>query len=226
MIRCASCGASNPDGAAWCGQCLLSLQNGSATSEPVREAGAVSEAAGPAQASTAQASTGQGAVATRGFRRRDDGEMEWACAGCGEYNPLGVDVCAVCATPFAARWAKPPPPPPPAGAFTTALLYSVVLPGTGHLSLHRTGSGVVRLLLFVFWAIAAIVIVSAGGPVLVTAGPLMLGVVAVWAMTIGDILRLRAGEPELFRGRMVVWLVAGVIGLEVVALMTASVALT
>lgn len=220
MRRCVACGASNPEGARWCGQCFGSLAEPdetdvtTAVQAETQPFGVAPEPRPPTEA-----------VSAKGFRKGEDGEVEWACAGCGSYNPIGLDVCTVCGTAFTARWASEEPAAPPAEAWTNALAISGVLPGGGHLALHRPG-GIVRMVLFGTWLALGIVIIASGGPPLLTAGPLLAGAAAVWAITIGDLLRLRAGDPELLRGRTIVWLVTAVIGLEIVGLLSAAFVLT
>lgn len=227
MIQCPACGATNPDAAAWCGQCLTKF-GGPAASVAVAPPPAAEDAApqprGPEVGAAAPADVPDDITPSvaPGFRRHN-GALEWECVACGEYNELGVDACLRCGTTFAARWAEPPAPPPSPADYRRAVALSAVMAGAGHIALGRRASGLTRALLFTMWLLGGLVLVAAGGPVLLTGGPLLLGAAAVWALALVDLARLRDSTAELFEGRTVVWTVAAVIGLTIVGLLLAAV---
>lgn len=190
-MRCPACGATNPDGAAWCGQCYASL---------------------PPPAATAAADLGRPADkpsgAVEGFRRRGE-QVEWACSTCGAFTSLEQSHCGVCGSAFAQRFAADEPAEPP--NWPAAVALSAVAPGAGHLALRRYATGLGRLLLFAVWLLGGLALLGAGGPVPLVAGPLFVGAAVLWAGSLVDVLRLRRGEPELLAGRPLLWLVVGVI---------------
>jgi hypothetical protein len=217
-MQCPSCGATNPPSAAWCGQCLVKFGEQGAAATPVPVA---AQASAAAQAPAAAASDEITPSVSAGFRRRD-GEVEWECIACGEYSPLGVDLCVRCGTPFSARWADPPPAPPSATEYQRAVVWSAFVAGIGHVMLGRRTSGFTRALLYVMWLLGGVALMAAGGPVILTAGPLLAGALTVWVLTLRDLANLRNGDPEIFAGRVVIWLVSGVMGLEILGLLATS----
>lgn len=207
-MRCAACGATNPDTAAWCGQCYRRFEQDDPA--PSNGAGAPNEAPAADRQRTAPA------TATEGFRRVGD-ELQWECPECGQFNDIELTSCAICNTSFLQRFRTEEPEP--AHNWTGALLLSAVAPGAGHLSVGRYGTGAARLLLFVAWVLGAILLAtSAGSGALVAATPLLLGAVVLWALTLVDVFRLQRGEAEILAGRTFLWLVVGVLLLMAVAL--------
>lgn len=211
-MRCPRCGATNPDGAAWCGQCYGALADddvepaptptapGAAVPSP--DAGIPSEPAGPKPADRSPSSE-------HGFRTVD-GQIQWTCVACGEHNPIDLLSCGVCGTSLGARYARPPAEPS-AQEWTTALALSAVLPGAGHMAVGRVGTGVARALLFTVWALGGVLLLVGGGRGALAAVPLVLGAVALWGGTLWDVAALRAGRrQQLWSGRPLLWLVVGV----------------
>ncbi len=88
---------------------------------------------------------------------------------------------------------------------------SAFAPGAGHLAVGRYGSGWARLLLFVVWAVGAVMLSGAGARALGAIAPLLLGVVIVWVGSLVDLQRLQRGQEELLAGRRLLWLVIGVL---------------
>ena len=205
-MRCSNCGATNPDGARWCGQCLTRFDG---AAEPTSAAG-TSEAtltgtAGPPAAGA------ESEVAAGSFRRRGEA-IEWACPSCGEFNGIDLMACSVCGTAFAEQFREEKPEPP--RNWTQAMALSAIAPGAGHLAVGRYGSGASRLVLFLVWAIGAVLLTSSGGrSALIAVIPLLLGMVTVWVGSIVDLYRLQHGETELLVGRRLLWLVIGVLAL-------------
>lgn len=221
-MQCPACGASNPDSAAWCGQCYRRFDedtapetpspNGSGTAPPP-----AADAAPVTQSSQSAPDTGGEA---EGFRRVGD-ELEWECPECGSFNGIELTSCAICGTSFLQRFRSEEPEPE--RNWSAALLLSAVAPGAGHLSVGRYGTGAARLLLFVAWIVGALMLAtSAGSGALVAATPLVLGALILWAMTLFDVYRLQQGESEILAGRTFLWLVVGVLLFMGVALFASA----
>lgn len=98
-MRCPDCGARNTASAAFCTQCLRRFGTEDPECLGDRAAQAVTEAPGSTtdEASSPPSDEGGG---DRPFRTMD-GEVEWRCDGCGEWNPLLVPQCAICGRPLA-----------------------------------------------------------------------------------------------------------------------------
>lgn len=98
-MRCPDCGARNTASAAFCTQCLRRFDTEVPDAPGDRAAPAVTEAPGSTtdEASSPLSDEGDG---DRPFRTID-GEVEWRCDGCGEWNPLLVPQCAICGRPLA-----------------------------------------------------------------------------------------------------------------------------
>lgn len=216
-MRCGACGASNPETARWCGQCLAPIVTPSP--EP-GEPDARPTAGDEPPARTPGASS-------EGFRRAGD-TLEWACPACGEWTPIEVLECRVCATPLSARWLRAERPQPADTRFgepwAVAFLLSVVVPGAGHIGLRRYGTGVGRAVLYAVWLAGGVGLLAAGGrQAAMAAAPLLAGALLLWGASLADLQALRAGRRELLAGRVLLWLVVAVIGLSVVGIFAAAV---
>src|SRR5687767_10169960 len=106
-MRCPACGATNPEGAQWCGQCLHRFgQSPSVAGNGAPPPGAATPAAPlPATSapSAATPATAQPTEATEGFRRQGD-TLEWACPSCEQFNSMDDVHCVVCGTAFSERF--------------------------------------------------------------------------------------------------------------------------
>jgi ribosomal protein L40E len=195
--RCPSCGALVSPDAEWCGQCFTSLRG---EPEPEPELRAPS--------STAAGQTG---------------EAVWPCPVCGERNPIDLDACRVCGTPFAQLFrdqtARPEIAP------RDAFLWSLIFPGIGHAKAGRGADGVARGTLFVLTFGLTLVVVLAG-----VSNAALLGVVALLltsALTLYlgsafEAYRIAEGGPTFVSPRMLLWATVGVI-MVAVGLLAASV---
>lgn len=198
--RCPNCGALVSGDAEWCGQCFAPLRR-----RP--EPGPAAAAAPPAVARTDEA----GAAAA------------WPCPVCGERNPIELDACRVCGTPFAQllRQDEPRPTIPPRDAF----LWSLIFPGVGHAKVGRAADGVARGTLFGLTFGLTLVIVLAG-----VSNPALLGAVALLltcALTVylGSALeayRIAEGGTAFVSPRTLLWATVAVVMLSV-GLLAASV---
>lgn len=94
LLRCPACGALNPEGAGWCGQCLQRWDApASELVVPSKE-----EPAAPSSADDLAArATGGSAEKTRhgAFAVTADGVV-WSCSKCESDNSIDDDSCAVC----------------------------------------------------------------------------------------------------------------------------------
>lgn len=200
-MRCRSCGATNPDSAQWCGQCLTRFD---------------APAPSPAVATTTApaAGTDEQTVASGNFRRRGE-EIEWACPSCGEFNSIDLQNCAVCGTGFVEQFRADEVEAD--HNWSQALLLSAAAPGAGHLAVGRYGQGSARLVLFLAWALGAVVLSGGGAPRAgLVVAPLALGALTLWSVTLLDVYRLGRGEAEVLTGRRLTWLVVAVLGLLIV----------
>lgn len=198
--RCPNCSALVSDDADWCGQCFASLRQ---RSEPAAEAGPVMPAAAGEPG--------------------EPGEARWPCPVCGERNPIELDACRVCGTPFAQlfRQQEDRPAVPPRDAF----LWSLIFPGVGHAKAGRAADGIARGTLFVLTFGLTLVIVFAG-----VSNAALLGVVALLltsALTLYlgsafEAYRIAEGGAAFLSPRALLWATVGVI-MVAVGLLAASV---
>lgn len=220
-MRCPTCGASNPDSAAWCGQCYRRFDQEVAVETPSSN-GSGGEHTPPGAAPVTQPPQRAGDTGgeAEGFRRVGD-ELEWECPECGSFNGIELTSCAICGTSFIERFRSDEPEPE--RNWQAALLLSAVAPGAGHLSVGRYGTGAARLLLFAAWIVGALMLAtSAGSGALIAATPLVLGALILWALTLLDVYRLQQGESEILAGRTFLWLVVGVLLFMGVALFASA----
>lgn len=223
-MRCPTCGALNPAGAAWCGQCLTRFDGGevagtSPTPEPVI----------PARPE------GPGRDAQARDVRTVAGEVEWRCRACDGWNPLLDPACTTCGT-ARGGFGTPTAVAPTTTSLRALLLASAVWPGAGHVLAGRRGSGTARALLWALWAGGAWSLGPATGasraPSLVLAsGALLLWVATlrdtavlagVTASTTGLTPRRAAVAREWLGGRGLALLVAAVTGALLLALVVAT----
>jgi hypothetical protein len=218
-VSCSACGARNPEAAAWCTQCFVTL---GATTGP----GTGPDAPGPADvASTgtdapvvdvpdaevpdvdAAGAAGAATASVRSGDVRVTGELvEWRCRRCGGWHALELAQCPACGAPREG-FATGTPTTAPRVPVGTARLASIPLPGLGHVLLGAVGSGVARMVLFVLWVGGGLALVGdapAGGAVLV------LGALVLWVATLIDVERVPAGRRELLGARGLGALVVGV----------------
>ncbi|HET9672114.1 MAG TPA: zinc ribbon domain-containing protein [Actinomycetota bacterium] len=195
--RCPNCSALVGEDADWCGQCFTSLR------PPAPEPGP--------------------AVAPAPTAAREPGEAAWPCPVCGERNPIELDACRVCGTPFASLLRQEPERP--SIAARDAFLWSLIFPGVGHAKAGRAADGVARGTLFVLTFGLTLVIVLAG-----VSNAALLGVVALLltsALTIYlgsafEAYRIAEGGSAFLSARALLWATVGVIMLAV-SLLAASV---
>jgi hypothetical protein len=203
--RCSACGALVAADARWCGLCYAQL-------EPA-----------PTPAGVAAANR-EGEVAPRAaLVRTPERRPAWNCPACRTSNPLELDRCSACNTPFARLFEEE-------RAATeidprTAALWSVACPGLGQWKCGQSVDGIARGIAFLF-PFGMVVVMALSG--LARAGVgltailflLLLGAtMAVWASSIVDAYRVASGADPLVTPRTLLW---GLVGLIVVVLALAS----
>jgi hypothetical protein len=127
-------------------------------------------------------------------------------------------VCTICGASFADRYRTAEPERPV--NWNVALALTMLLPGAGHMAAGRYGAGAARAFLALIWLFGLFALAGDGG--IIVATPLFLGVLILWAGSILDVLNLQRGGRELLAGRAMLWLVIGVTGLLMLALMAAA----
>jgi ribosomal protein L40E len=193
---CPSCGASVSKDAEWCWRCLTSLRPAAepeAPPNPVADAPAEGAAERRAPATPAR-------------------EPFWPCSVCGAENPIALDTCSVCGTPFAhvmraaGEHARVDP--------RDAVVRSLIFPGLGHRALGRSADGLARGVLFAvtFGLGILLAIAAAGSAALVGAFVLFLvaGIV-VYAMSAIEAHRLASGGSLLVPTQVLMWVLVGVV---------------
>ena len=185
--RCPNCDALVSATATWCGLCLAPL-----------------EVPAPAPAAAPSPSPAE--------RRAPF----WPCPVCGAENPIELDVCATCGTPFAhvmrAEQDRPQVEP------RDALVRSLIFPGLGHQLAGRGMDGMARGVLFaITFGIAILLGLSAGGSTAVTASfaLFVLAGVGVYAMSAVEAYRLAEGNDLLVPTQVLVWILLGVVFLGI-----------
>jgi RNA polymerase subunit RPABC4/transcription elongation factor Spt4 len=215
-VRCVRCGALNPDGADWCGQCLMRFGTPIPLVAPARPEGAERAAPDPPEGvAGADGATSAPArppdlgrtVAVRlvpsssGRIRRVDGRLEWACPSCDEINPIDEQVCPVCGSPVLDLFRVPAPPRPPRRA-GVALGLSLV-PGLGCCYAGSLAVGLIRLLLAGTWLAALVVVWPRPEPALVLVKAVFLvALVGLWVVSAVDALRLAGRRRPLVDQRV------------------------
>ena len=141
--RCPNCGALVSGDADWCGQCFTSLREPDPPPAPPNAAPATAEATIP-PATIPQATGAPSEEPVGAF---------WPCPVCGARNPIVLEACEICGTPFAAvmrgdtRLAADPKK-----AFARSLMY----PGLGHAMLGYSIDGFARGAVFALGVFIAI----------------------------------------------------------------------
>lgn len=196
--RCPNCSALVSEDAEWCGQCFTSLR---ATAPDLEPAGAHTSVAEPTKAA---------------------GDATWPCPACGESNPIELDACRVCGTPFAQLFREAPSRPTisPRDAF----FWSLTFPGVGHAKAGRTGDGIARATLFVLAFGLTLVIAFSGatGPLRAIVILLLLSSLTVYLGSAYEAYRIADGAGPLVSSRALLWTTVVFVMLSI-GLLTASV---
>jgi ribosomal protein L40E len=208
--RCPSCGALVSADAEWCGQCFASLREPThAPPAPTPSAPAVPEVPTPRP---------PGEAATSPVLD----EAVWPCSVCGARNPIQLEVCTTCGTPFAAVMRGAGRKVDPAAARARSML----LPGAGHTMLGYSLDGFARSALFVIALALAILLLVAtprSGPALLAIVLTMGLAIAVYALSLVEIPELAARGRLLVPSKILLWVGVGVM-FVVVGMIALSVA--
>lgn len=219
-MRCPACGALNPSGAAWCGQCLTGFPATASTGTDASTPDTAPPDAAPPDAASPDGSTPDAAspdaaspdavlpdvtapgteppeTARSGDVRTVAGEVEWRCPMCDGWNPLLRPSCVRCGGErhgFGAGVGRP------SAAATTAdptlvVLTTVVWPGVGHLLAGRVGTGAARALLWALWGGGALWLIATGEGTAAArwaGATLAAGAAVLWVVSLVEVRR-RAG---------------------------------
>jgi hypothetical protein len=203
--RCPNCGALVSEDAEWCGQCFTSLRQSEPEPEPPPEP---------------QAAPRPAAAAATATPKRP---AFWPCTVCGSQNPIALDVCATCGTPFATvmrgverRRVDP----------QLARTRSLLFPGAGHAALGHTVDGFARGAVFALSLAVAIflAVTVPHRPLMVLAIVVLLAFAAgVYAVSLAETKQLSAGGGLIVPSRVLLWVAVGVMFL-IVAVIAVSIA--
>jgi hypothetical protein len=146
---------------------------------------------------------------------------------CGAENPIALDICAVCGTPFAHVMRSP------AEASHVeprdAVVRSLIFPGLGHRALGRNVDGFARGVLFAvtFGMGLLLALVASGSAALVGAFILFLiAGIAVYVMCAIEAHRLATGGDLLIPTHILLWVLAGVVVVGITLLVVGAVSAT
>jgi hypothetical protein len=151
----------------------------------------------------------------------------WPCAVCGGQNPIALDACATCGTPFADLMRETPVRPDVDPK--DAVVWSLIFPGLGHRKVGRPIDGLARAVLFALsFAMAVMVAVSRVSSA-ATLGIFLLFMITAVVVYVGSAYEARAlaqGGDVLVSARALLWALVAVIMLSVVMLALAVVTAT
>jgi hypothetical protein len=205
--RCPNCGALVSEDAEWCGQCFTSLREPEpppvpAPTAPAAEAAKAAEGAPSADA--LEAATARSEEPIGAF---------WPCPVCGTRNPIVLEACEVCGTPFAAvmrgdtrRDADPD------AAFRRSLLF----PALGHSMLGYPLDGFARGAVFALAVLVAIFLPLSVPTTPLTILAVVLSVAAaagIYVLSAAEVKRLAQRRGLLIESRFLLW---GAVGLMMV----------
>jgi len=226
-MTCEACGATNPDTAQWCNQCLAPLGGGGADHDQTPVAGETAVQAGPGPPAESEPPSGPPAEAeppsgppagVEPHAGADEGTAGggrgWSCPVCGSVGATPDAPCATCGADLAVHYLREGEVEQPTPPWALALGLSALAPGAGHVLLRRYASAAARLLLFLVWALGGIAVLGGGAGAALVAGPLLLGAAVLWLGSLGDVaLASQGAGRELLSARVLLWLVVAVTGL-------------
>jgi ribosomal protein L40E len=199
--RCPKCGALVSEDAEWCGQCFTSLREPIPSPAPVPTAADATVEAGAAAPTAAPPATDEPIGAF------------WPCPICGTRNPIVLEACEVCGTPFAAVMrGETRRDADPDAAFRRSLLF----PGLGHAMLGYSLDGFARGAVF---ALAVLVVIFLPLSVPTTALTILAVVlsagaaIGIYVLSAAEIRRLAQRRALLIESRFLLW---GAVGLMMV----------
>lgn len=203
--HCANCGAVVFEGTAWCGLCF----------EPIPRAGPAAEIEGSdttAPGPRADADESVVDLETAAIEPEAKRTPLWPCPTCGDSNPIELDNCATCGTPFAAlmRQDEVRPNVEPSVAFRRSLRY----PGLGHQLVGRGADGLARGVLFTVFVLIALLILLSGSRSPAVIAMLLLfggGALLVYMMSAIEARQLAEGGGLIVPSRTLMWFTVGVL---------------
>ena len=141
----------------------------------------------------------------------------WPCPVCESRNPIDLDICATCGTPFAAlmREERARPKVDPGDAFRRSLLY----PGLGHRMVGRAIDGFARAVLFGMLVLVTSMLGLSGvstGAVRFLFLTYAAATISVYLMTALEARRLAEGGDLLVSSRALLWAAVGILLLSIV----------
>lgn len=214
-MRCPSCGARNPDDAAWCSQCYARFGAVAEASErPEEHPGPQEESETAPQAEEDEPASDDAPVQRGDVRKSADGTLEWRCGRCDTWNPIAADRCGVCGGTFADTVRGRAEDDMPARDPGSVLAASVVLPGLGHAMLGRTGEAIARGGTYLLWLVGglALLLGGRGSGLTLPALPLLAGALVLLVVTAHDVRVVQhGGGAEILSARVFLWLVVAVL---------------
>jgi hypothetical protein len=217
-LRCPNCGASVYAGAEWCTLCFAPIPREEGGTEPAPEPSrgpavpARDEAASPG-GGTPETSAVDAAEPPAGVVEAEgDGGAFWPCPVCEARNPIDLDACATCGTPFASamRRDREAPVVDPSVAFGRSLLF----PGLGHARLGLAAEGFARGILFLILLVVTLLVAVAGAssPLLkVLLITFATGTLGVYLLTALEARRIAEGGGPMVSTRLLLWVTVGVL---------------
>jgi ribosomal protein L40E len=213
LLRCPECGASNPAGAGWCGQCLRRFD-----AEPASEA----RAAQPSIVSSIRTTAGGPVV-----HAREGEEPVWSCPACDTENPLSSDACSRCGSAFTSFFPREPEHAGARASAKAAIAFTAVLPGAGHWVYRDVPAAIARSLLYV-WSVGIAILLLARPPAAGRALVRGIGVcfaltaAGLWLISMLEVMRLGEGDRRpLIPPKALTWLTAGMSALLFLGLLGA-----
>ena len=147
-------------------------------------------------------------------------EAWWPCAVCGARNPIELEACARCGTPFADLMRDAPGDRRTAEP-KEALAWSLIFPGLGHRAVGRPLDGLSRGVLFGMSFAMALLLGFAGvrsGPTFAVFALFLLAALVAYAGSAYEAYRIALGGDLLIGSRPLLWVLVGLILLSVVML--------
>lgn len=205
LVRCPRCGAGNPTGATWCGQCLARFDD---SREPKTDA---SQPLPPSELAPAAGGPSWSAPVVD----RDGDDVRWTCPLCQTRNPLDAGTCELCGSSLASFYATRTAAPSRRTSVRLAVALSAALPGLGHWALGKAGAAAARAILFV-WTVGLSVLLLARPPstgrgaVRAVCVVFLIAAVVIWLTSLLETMRLAEGDDRpMLPAHTFTWLTAG-----------------
>lgn len=222
-IRCPDCGALNPEGAEWCGQCHRRFRAPEPPRAPAPPAAVPPPASTPVErpavSDTPSGEVDPAVVGTRrgAFEVTDVG-IQWTCAVCESQNPIEVEVCSACGAPFADT-VRDKRAESITGDPNNAAMYSLFLPGAGHAYLGLWGDAIARAVISLFTLTVAVTSFFGEAPLVVAVFGLLS--FALWIVAAHDAYREARHESGrvIIRTRHYGYVMLAILGVLFVMLM-------